>query len=36
MVKHIVMFKLKEDSPENLDLVLSTLRGRKEKFRLYV
>ena len=27
MVKHIVMFKLKEKSPENLDLALSTLRG---------
>ena len=25
MVKHIVMFKLKEKSPENLDLALSTL-----------
>ena len=27
MVKHIVMFKLKGKSPENLDLALSTLRG---------
>ena len=31
MVKHIVMFKLKENSPENLDLVLSTLRGLEGK-----
>jgi len=31
MVKHIVMFKLKESSPENLDLVLSTLRGLEGK-----
>ena len=27
MVKHIVMFKLKENNPENLDLAVSTLRG---------
>ena len=31
MVKHIVMFKLKENSPENLDLVLSTLKGLEGK-----
>ncbi|MBT5794781.1 MAG: Dabb family protein [Deltaproteobacteria bacterium] len=31
MVKHIVMFKLKENSPENMDLVLSTLRGLEGK-----
>ena len=27
MVKHIVMFKLKEKSPENLEHAVSTLRG---------
>ncbi len=27
MVKHIVMFKLKEKSPENMERVVSTLRG---------
>ena len=31
MVKHIVMFKLKEKSQENLDLALSTLRGLEGK-----
>ena len=37
MVKHIVMFKLKEKSPENLDLALSTLRdldGKIESLRM--
>ena len=27
MVKHIVMFKLKEKSPENMEHAVSTLRG---------
>ena len=31
MLKHIVMFKLKEKSPENLELALSTLRGLEGK-----
>ena len=37
MIKHIVMFKLKENSPENLDLVLSALReleGKIETLRM--
>jgi hypothetical protein len=33
MVKHIVMFQLKENSLENLDLVLSTLKGTGRKNR---
>ena len=31
MVKHILMFKLKQKSPENLDLALSTLGGLEGK-----
>ena len=31
MVKHIVMFKLKQNTPENLDLALSTLKGLERK-----
>ena len=37
MVKHIVMFKIKENTPENLDLVLSTLKeleGKIETLRM--
>ena len=37
MVKHIVMFKLNENSPENLNLVLSTLNrleGEIETLRM--
>ena len=31
MIKHIVMFKLKENNPENLDQAVSTLRGLEGK-----
>ena len=31
MVKHIVMFKLKEKSPENMEHAVSTLRGLDEE-----
>ena len=31
MVKHIVMFKLKEKSPENMEHAVSTLRGLEGK-----
>ena len=37
MIKHIVMFKLKEKSPENLNLAISTLRdleGKIEALRM--
>ncbi len=31
MIKHIVMFKLAQKTPENLDLVISALRGMEGK-----
>ena len=35
MIKHIVMFKLKENNPENLDLAVSTLGVWTEKLKPY-
>jgi hypothetical protein len=31
MIKHIVMFKLKEKSPDNLNVLASTLNGMKDQ-----